>query len=422
MNYGSRLFIILLCSMQPLLSTQIIIDQPGLYTISYSSSYTPTMANDTVILIQTSNVTLDLTNNSIGDGLNEPGLNGIVVNPYLSNITIQNAIIQNITGIGIYIGDGCSNVTIQNSTINACQEGGILLDGSVDGITSCLIDNCIVTSCTGISNEAAVYGISITNATHIDINNCFVAYNDAQLTTSAFGILCNSCSYIEFTNNECFSNGGISLVAGLALLNCNDCLLTDNIVHNTINHDGALTSTCCGFLFDQAKSILCYNNRSNGNINTGATSFGYLLKNGWQNIFQNCISEFNEGSAISAGFALLNETQTILYECLTTGNQTSVTGTAYGILFADINNYECQVKNTRIEYNNGIQASFGIADAQNPSTNLFLNNYAFNNGTNYSVTYTLGITLPVTSASLSNTTLGLPNNATGILNNIDITP
>ena len=78
------------------------------------------------------------------------------------------------------------------------------------------------------------------------------------------------------------------------------------------------------------------------------------------------------------------------------------------------------IRNNTLVNNLGIAGSFGIKDERIPSTSVVINNYSFNSGTNYSITYTNGITLPIISGSLSANPPGLPSDAGGVLDNTSV--
>ena len=120
-----------------------------------------------------------------------------------------------------------------------------------------------------------------------------------------------------------------------------------------------------------------------------------------------------------AGYALINEAKSSIIRCFSRNNETTVTGTSFGILLTGTCD-QCQVRENNLINNLGLSATFGIKDERIPSTSAVIKNYSFNNGTNFSITYTNGITLPIISGSLSANPPGLPSDAGGVLDNTSV--
>ena len=157
--------------------------------------------------------------------------------------------------------------------------------------------------------------------------------------------------------------------------------------------------------------------KSTGNTSAGQAA-GYWLSNGSCNSLNDCLADDNSGYTWCAGLVLENENQSIIHNSRTQGNL-SLTGTAYSIYLLGNNNNACNIYKNQINNTTGALASFGIVDERTPSTSSVIKNQAFNNGTNYVVTYTTGVTLPVVSGKITGAP-GLPSGASGLLDNIDI--
>jgi hypothetical protein len=138
-------------------------------------------------------------------------------------------------------------------------------------------------------------------------------------------------------------------------------------------------------------------------------------------IFNKCIAKNISGVTEIAGFFLNNPATncSVIDSMVEQVNNSS--GDAYGIaLFGAVT---CTIKNNHVTDVTGTGASIGYFDtATNSSTSVFMNNFAFNNGTNYSVTYPGAVALPTVSADLSAGTFPAAGATGGNVYNIDVNP
>jgi hypothetical protein len=399
---------------------QVTIDQPGLFLLDVTRAYSPTTNNDSIINITSSNVTLDFQGNSISQGSNntQTGLDGVAINSGLTNITIKNAHIQNLSGVGIRINSACTKITIKDSLIETCYSGGILLSGP--GVSGIEVGNTRISTCTGV-NGGPAYGIRSISAAAANIHDCIINQNDASTTSSGYGISLENSQLCVLSDNNIVSNGGSGIAAGISLTACNNVILQNLFVANTICHDTTYAGTAYGFYINQSTNTLSLNCRSAANINSSSYCYGLAVQDGQKNVFESFISGFNKATQQCAGILLQNESQSILNNSISRGNSTTVAGTAYGILLTGTCD-QCSLNTNQLLNNKGVTATFGILDQRNPSTSIILGNLAFNNGTNFSVTFPFGVTLPVTTASLS-VVPGTTNiNASNSYLNVNFTP
>ncbi len=121
-------------------STQIFsvpftITQPGAYRLGRNVAMS---SSTNGIVIQSSNVTLDLGGHTL-DGANI-GIEGIVLDGALSNVTIQNGVIANWLNAGVYSGgDDDINVTCKELEISNIGFGGIEFFNSQVNVRNCAI-------------------------------------------------------------------------------------------------------------------------------------------------------------------------------------------------------------------------------------------------------------------------------------------
>lgn len=410
----------LLLGVSSIAADTYVIDTPGLYTFGGDMPYEPTGPDDTAILIACSNVIIDLMNYSIFQDVNlDPGLTAIALADNVNNITIRNGFINEISGVGIAVGDGCTNVTIQGMVIGGCNDAGISFDGTSSGITGALIERCNVNTSTGVSGSPA-HGLRMVNSTTITVLDSSFSYNDAGTDSVGYGVYMDHCYNCIFSNVLFSNNGGLGGYGVYGSI-VQDCEFLSCIARNTISRDLSGTYTAAGFYIEQGEDVVFDNTRSLEAQSSSGEAYGYLMRNGALNIFKGSFAGINTGAVGAAGFRFEEELSlAMLNNNVSQSNITTSTGFAFGIIFDD-NCDKCQVVGNQIFDNFGVEGTVGVADTRNPSTTVFFKNYAFNNGTNFSVTYPVGVTFPVVEGDL-NGTLGLPTTPYCELNNISVNP
>jgi hypothetical protein len=417
-QHTKTLALLVLLHASSIYAPQLIIAQSGTHILDISRSYAPSAANDTIIQIDASNVVLDLKGKLIDQRSDntQGGLDGITISPLVSEVTIQNANIKNITGVGIRVGNACTKINILDSKIESCASGGILLNGSTPGVIGCTIRNATITSCTGYGGNPA-YGIRVIKGNTVAIYDSALAFNDAVSTSSGYGISIENSSNCAVFNTTVGRSGGSGIAAGIAVIASSDILLQEDAVYRST----AYTGTAYGYMIEQCSSVLSTKCRSSVNTGLSFSSYGFALQNGQKNVIEDLISGFNTSAQLTAGILFNNESQSIVINSNTRGNATTITGTAYGILLTGTCD-KCSIDTNKIINNSGASETFGIADTREQSTSMILGNIAFNNATNFSVTYTDIVELPVTDASLSDFPGTADINASNAYMNISITP
>lgn len=294
------------------------------------------------VIITTSNVTLDLSNNTIIGGSN-----GIIIEPFLHNITIKNGIISNITGTGILVNEGCSNIVISNIITNSCDEAAIYFAGSAQNpITDSLIDQCISVSCCQQSTALNPTAIVLTHCQETVVSNCLLTYN-FNLQKSITGIVfdhCFSSNLLNVTVREHIGGtGAVAFQISSSQSNTfSNCQAISNFVNSLIpgsfSYGFLISGTDCGAM----GIINCTVLQQTG----GDQSAGFILNQGAHNmLLQNCQSINNVGITDSYGFLLTDTiTGVSIINCFAKDNQTSdiITGTfAAGFLLDSANG--CQL-------------------------------------------------------------------------------
>jgi hypothetical protein len=414
----------------------LIFNHPAVFalvTITRSGTYffrghiigNPTGPDEAGIEVTVDNVVIDFGGYAVFQmpGNTQPGFKGIKVNDNITQVSIKNGVIQDVTGEGILIEDGCKNIHIDDMLVKNCDNGGICLDGlnAGMGIKNCIIKNCYVLSCTGYDGSPA-RGLYMSEAANVVITDCVFNDNDAQLTGSGFGIELVNCSVCKLQDCIIASNGGYHHGCGVLLDGCADCVIENCEVGQTIARSSSVDSEACGFCIEGSSNIVIVDCKSVDNLHTQNKAVGFCCANSVGIVFQDCLAEGQKGDAAAVGFEFEGSVCSSISQCSSKLNKTITSGSAYGILLTGTNNGKCSFFENSIEHNRGIDDSFGVIDERNPSTSLFSRNQAFNNGTNYDITYPVGISLPVIQASLTNSMIGLPTLVAGSLDNLDIAP
>jgi hypothetical protein len=287
-----------------------LIDTSGVWVYGGNIIANPTDPNDAIITVASNNVVVDLGEHVLtATNKDVAGLAGIVVLPNLSNVTIRNGMISDLSGVGIYISDGCSEIEISNILVKRCLQG-IVFDGleSGTGIINGTVTNCKALSCNGSSTIAAI-GLKMNRSDIITIKNCSLNNNDGLLTNSGYGAYINACNNCSVTNCSMMENGGHSLAAGINLINTTACRLINCLVSGTISRDTISTATSFGFLLQGCRSTsitLCTATECSSD---NAHSVGFSLSNGSGNAIVNSVSQGNNGKTMAVGFHITNTEQ-----------------------------------------------------------------------------------------------------------------
>jgi len=399
-------------------SISSIINTEGYYPYGTGISAKPTDANDSIITVSASNVTINLNNYIFEQDLTSTASNftGIFIVPGVHDVTICNGTIQNLTGTGIFVSDNCSKIVLENLTITSCGNVGISAVGTSSGVFEVGIKNCVVSE------------IRATNTWPISINlqNCVkvILYDlrtqglSTTLIDESVGFLLNNVIALDMSNCKALQNSGINRSIGFLFDNCQDGMINGSLAYKnaTIGGDGA--DKAIGFFMRDCQRISLRNCQSALNDAQFGSSIGFCCQNGQQNIFEKCFAQLNSAQSDVQGFYMAQESELQLVKCTSRSNK-AVAGQATGIYLDQSS--ECYICNNTLVNNQGA-TSFGILDTLEPSSSSIIGNYAFNNGTNYSVTYTNGVVLAQLELSLSNTSQDVSGAAVVTLHNISVNP
>lgn len=384
------------------------IQQPGRYYLGSNLQASPSSTNRRVIKINVSNVVLDLNGMTISQAHNnsQSGLNAIDIASNLSNITIMNGFINNVSDIGINVASGCNNIRVTNVDISNCDGGGAQFNTA----NTILLDKVSITKCNGTGTNAQVsnsaIGLYMTTCSSVKIDNCNFDSNQASGSRDSYGGYILTCTNVKIRNSSFSSNTGNS-GRGLTLTtNCVSCTFDNCTFSNNQGTSGAGdgcvgtgqafiyknckflnnfgTSNASGLYVNTVTSCVVENCELNySNVTTSGSAFGLLINGGRGTVVKNSTaSRTGSISAAAYGIALLNGQGHIIDSCVCSKNTTTTSGTTYGI-YVENNVTNCIVTNNLLLDNTGAGDDYGYYDATaagTGSTTMLGGNISFGHG------------------------------------------
>lgn len=249
-----RVFLCIFLFLEMHLEAGIVITSPGITKLPSLEG-----SGGDLITIAVDDVILNLTRAIVSGGAR-----AIVINPNLSNITIQNGKLEN-NAIAISISEGCSRIKVQDTEIVNCSDRAIeILGMSGNEISTVAIENiqcehcCTSTSADFIISMSHANNVSIIGSTMnnngvseidligINIDTCTKCiFNDVRLEQNLAqtftGIAINSSMCCHFVNCHLLTNNSINAFTGFVLTGSIDTkgnLLTGCQVRNNTSTNG----------------------------------------------------------------------------------------------------------------------------------------------------------------------------------------
>jgi hypothetical protein len=388
MNNKLAYLLILFCLYFDSHAPQLTITEAGNYPLGGDIAYAPT-TTDNIITVSVSNVVLDLGGRVLSQTNAVAGLTGILVNPNLSNVTIQNGTIFGLTGTGISVSPGCSRVLISNVVVSGCAQRGINITGASNNlISSSEIRGCTISNCS--QSTTGDYALTLSQCVQITVNKCNF-YGNGNTTFSGSDTI-HMEQVMQSVLQDLFLNGNVGTsyncvslfnnVQDTVFKNCFvvSCSAISGITMNafampagsgsiTNVFDNCLTSSCQittgtfnGFLIDASNNT--FNNCSVTNCATIPGTFnGFIISNSSTVACNNCNVNNNAGTGISTAFSCLTTTTCSFINCIASNNA-STTLTVAGFSLAGTigcNLIRCLALNNR--------ATAGVAEGFILSTN-----------------------------------------------------
>lgn len=368
------------------------------------------------------------------------------LNVVLKNITVSGTVVNSPTdmfGAGILV-LGTRTFLIENCRVSEAEvDATTTVSTQCVGISTILSDNGIVRSCTvsNCNSSGIMPGFGYIVTQDILSENCIANFNTGVQTTSGYyPQISDSLQFIncEANNNQstcqdCHgfpyfisSNGYIAncrasnnlavnpsggfneKMTGFEILVCRNCLIenceaSDNVATRAIRHYAA------GFANGNSSNVVFRNCTSIGNVALGNSGrgigFGPALDprffgTCFGTIWDNCIAEGNFGDAQSIGFDIFGQVGAILINSISQNHGSLLFNNGIGIRsngpYDEGNPVDvpCDVvpivimtnntgTNTLVKDNIVSNNSFAGIEDTTGANNMYVDNTAFNNGTNY---------------------------------------
>lgn len=384
--------------------TEVILT-PGLYIFGSDIAYEPTANNQPILQISSSNVTINLDYHSLSQSETSTnvGTIGILIDPGLSNIVIQNGQIRNLTeGIGIQVKEGVSALTLQNIDIINAGNRGMSFEGTaISEITNPTIFGVRINDCS--EGTTGDYGAFFEYCNNGNITNTVI--HSCGTTAAPFeAFRLNNCSNFEIDNCDIKNNSG-STFTGISLNTS-----TNNIVEksralsntsttgacycfvintgsdgNTISqclaqsNSSATTTEVAGFVVNGATACALLNctARSNSGSGNGSTVYGVKATDNITLTADGCYASHNQQSNLgnTYGFYWNNTTRSILSNSVSESN--SADNQCCGMFCSSCS--DCQIRNNQFLYNTGTIFTRGLWLVTSPN-HVAIGNVAFSNG------------------------------------------
>lgn len=293
------------------------LQQPGRYFLDTPLEASPSVNDARVLKITSSNVVLDLNGMTISQAHSstQTGLNGIDIASNVSNITIMNGFINNLSDAGINVASGCSGIKIVNVAVNNCDGGGI----QFDTVTNIYLENVDTTNCDGSGTSAPsnrATGLFLTGCTDFTFKNCNFSYNVGS-GRNGRGVAISSCSNGFFLNCNFSSNSGL-FASGGSITSCNAL----NFENCKFNNNSSSAGTAYGLVLTSCNATIIKNSDFSYNRGTGDATYGLIFATSTRgSLVENCTANYNTGNSTSVdGIRVQGGNGDIIRDCKCIGN------------------------------------------------------------------------------------------------------
>lgn len=314
----------------PSLLCTFVINSPGTYKLNNDIIYTPTAHNDAAILISSNDVLLDMQGYHISQStITYTGLDAIVVSPNVSAITIVNGTIQNITGRGIVVNQGCSRIVIDHLFTSSCDRRGIEIAGEAANPVSIFdIKNINISGC--CRGPYGDYPLYIRHASNVRITDCRISQNGIS-SHDISGIRIENCTTSRFEDIRVNTSVGGTVIKGFDLSNVGDSFFLTCVSRN--NNPSNTNGSAVGFDFQTTCTdnflVNCFAFASTATT-TNTTCAGFKLGAGCDNnVITNCKATQNTAHGACYGFSSVSNSGNSFIDCLAINNK-SLNGIARG--------------------------------------------------------------------------------------------
>ncbi|MBX9695225.1 MAG: right-handed parallel beta-helix repeat-containing protein, partial [Cyanobacteria bacterium] len=205
-----------------LFCVELTIDQPGIYELGQSLTSLP-VAADQIIVIASSDVVFDLGEFVVSQGNVVAAVDGILINPNLSDIVIRNGMIRGVTQTAISISSGASRILIENMKVDQCARG--ILATSVTDLT---IQGCQFTRC---SNASLISLLDFIGSSRILLSDILIS--DANYPSSRM-LFANSISACTIQRMKIYSSATF-VGEGIRIQTTENMLFSDVVISSCTN-------------------------------------------------------------------------------------------------------------------------------------------------------------------------------------------
>lgn len=315
----------------PLHAASWVLSTPGSYVLGNNITFNPASGPDSIILITSNDVTLDLAGRTIEQGNTTANIDGIVINPGLSNITIKNGTIKNCSRVGFKINNGCSLLKSSDLRIDNCAVRGFEAVGMLaNPITNFdFVDSVILRCCQGVTGDAALF---LQHCSGFRLTNLRVS-NHGSTSHNLSAVRIDNCSNARIKDIRANTNTASSELKAFDLSNTTDCIFMNCIARRnnpvatnalSVSYELQASTTCNNNIFINCISFV------NTAATSGSTTLGFHVdQNNNDNLFLNCKVLENTSTSDCTGFLIASNMRNMFIDCLTRKNE-STSGNARG--------------------------------------------------------------------------------------------
>ncbi len=392
----------LICFSFSMRAVELNITQPGLYELGDNLTSLPGGADDTIV-INASDVVFDMNSYFIAQGNVTAGVNGIIVNSGLSNVTIKNGMIRSFTGTGIIVNQSCARISFDSITIEGCGSAISFAGSGGNVIADIFINNCSIYQCNATGGAV----VDMTQCTRATVNNLIIS--DIASTGLTVPLSLSNVTVSDFKNILIQANASASAIFAINELSGIDNTFDNVIIRNNTGGAGFSGIRVTGATGDIFNNCLITLNFTNGDF------IGFNISANQSSVYERCRITANTGTNNNTGFNFINVSNLLsVIDCIVNANVTN--GAMNGYLINNAN-FSSFLRNMAISNTSTGGIAIGInLEGSGGSGDAFVDSYvARNNGV--SSGFSFGVNVSAATTTLFTRTTSF-NNGFGFANQI----